>query len=145
MTKIEKNLKNLIEMEEDIKFYGTETVKENDRTIFRVLIKTPNRHVSINDCVKISEIISPFLDVEEPINGEYTLEVSSPNIERKIEKPEHFKLSINEKFQITTKDSKYKGILKFANNEKIIIQDKAIDEIELFYNDILKAKTYFEF
>jgi len=39
--------------------------------------------VTIDDCVKVSKELSTRLDVEDPIPGHYTLEVSSPGIERK--------------------------------------------------------------
>ena len=65
--------------------YDIVTTKEHDRNIFRVLVTTPNG-ISLDKCAEISRMISPILDVDEPMNGEYTLEVSSPGIERKLKK-----------------------------------------------------------
>lgn len=47
--------------------------------IFRVVIHT-EQGVTIDDCSKVSRQISAMLDVEDPIKGRYTLEVSSPGI-----------------------------------------------------------------
>lgn len=145
MTKIEKSLKDLIE-NSGLLFYGTETLQENGRTIYRVLIKSDSRAISIDDCVEITQIISPFLDVEEPLSGEYYLEVSSPGIERKVEGVDKFKLSIGDKFNIKLKnDDIYKGILLSVDSSSVTIDDKSIGETKISLGDIKRAKTYFEF
>lgn len=46
--------------------------------------------VGIDDCVDLTRAINPVLDSEDPIPQEYTLEVSSPGINRKLTRPEHF-------------------------------------------------------
>ena len=46
--------------------------------------------VSIDDCVDMTHALSPVLDKEDPIPQEYMLEVSSPGLERKLTRPEHF-------------------------------------------------------
>jgi len=145
MTSFERSLKDLIESQ-DLNFYGIENIKENDRNIFRVLIKSPKGTVSIDDCVRVSNVLSPFLDVEEPMRGEYNLEVSSPGIERKVETMEHFRLSIGEKFEIKTRDdSVYKGVLKSVSNDELTVDDKSIGDIAISFSEIKKAKTYFDF
>ena len=69
--------------------YDIETVTEFDETIYRILI-TKSGGVSLDMCADISRDLSPFLDVNPPMNGRYRLEVSSPGIERKLLKPVHF-------------------------------------------------------
>ena len=46
------------------------TVKEHDRNIFRVLVTAENG-ISLDKCAEISRMISPILDVDEPMGGEY--------------------------------------------------------------------------
>ena len=48
------------------------------------------RAVSVDDCAELSRLISPILDVEDPIAGEYDLEVSSPGIDRPLVRPADF-------------------------------------------------------
>ena len=123
--------------------YDIVTTKEHDKNIFRVLVTTPNG-ISLDKCAEISRMISPILDVDEPMNGEYTLEVSSPGIERKLKKKEHFIGSIGEKIKIKNFTTEtFKGELIFANNEKIIVKTEFGDE-EISYDNILAAATYFE-
>jgi ribosome maturation factor RimP len=46
--------------------------------------------ITLEDCAAVSRQISSLLDVEDPIPGDYNLEVSSPGLDRKLVKPEHF-------------------------------------------------------
>jgi ribosome maturation factor RimP len=46
--------------------------------------------ITLDDCEKVSRQVSAVLDVEDPIAGDYNLEVSSPGADRKLVKPEHF-------------------------------------------------------
>lgn len=46
--------------------------------------------ITLDDCEKVSHQVSGVLDVEDPIAGDYRLEVSSPGLDRKLVKPEHF-------------------------------------------------------
>lgn len=125
------------------KLYDIVSAKEHDRNIFRVLVTTPNG-ISLDKCAEISRMISPILDVDEPMGGEYVLEVSSPGIERKLRKKEHFISSVGEKVKIKNFAMEiYKGELIFADNEKIIVKTEFGDD-EIAYDSILAAATYFE-
>ena len=123
--------------------YDIVSTKAHDRNIFRVLVTAENG-ISLDKCAEISRMISPILDVDEPMNGEYVLEVSSPGIERKLRTKEHFKASIGEKVKIKNFATEvYKGELILADNEKIIVKTEFGDD-EITYDSILSAATYFE-
>ncbi len=123
--------------------YDIVSTKAHDRNIFRVLVTAENG-ISLDKCAEISRMISPILDVDEPMNGEYVLEVSSPGIERKLRTKEHFKASIGEKVKIKNFATEvYKGELILADNEKIIVRTEFGDD-EITYDSILSAATYFE-
>ncbi|OQR40484.1 ribosome maturation factor RimP [Aliarcobacter cryaerophilus] len=123
--------------------YDITTVREHDRNIFRVLV-TAEGGVTLDKCAEISRMISPILDVDEPMSGEYILEVSSPGIERKLKKKEHFISSIGEKVRVKDFATDiYKGELIFADEEKIVLKTEFGEE-EITYDNILSASTYFE-
>ena len=125
------------------KLYDIVSTKEHDRNIFRVLVTTENG-ISLDKCAEISRMISPILDIDEPMNGEYILEVSSPGIERKLRKKEHFQGSVGEKVRIKNFATEiFKGELLLADNDKIIIKTEFGDE-EITYDSILAAATYYE-
>ncbi len=145
MENLKESLKEIIEAEGLI-FYDTQIIKEGENRIFRVLIKNKSGSVSIDDCVKITNIISPLLDVEEPLNGNYTLEVSSPGIERKLDKLQHYQLSIGEEVEIKTFDKrKFIGKLLKVDNDVITIKDKTVDEVSIDFDEIKQGKTVFSF
>lgn len=59
------------------------------------------RAVSIEDCEAVSREVSAQLDVEDPISGNYTLEVSSPGLDRPLFTLEHFSRFIGETAKVT--------------------------------------------
>lgn len=123
--------------------YGTETVNEDNNTIFRVYI-TKEGGVKLDLCAEISHELSLFFDVNPPMHGAYFLEVSSPGIERKLENPNHFISAIGErvKFKIHGGD-KDRGLISSADDSGFTITKKGKD-IRFEYCNISKAKTYFE-
>ncbi len=134
----------------DLELYDTSIVNENEETIYRVSvistkIKDQKREsVPLDAYVELTHLLSPLLDVTPPVSGEYRLEVGSPGIERKISTINHFKMSIGEKVSILADEKqKYRGtLLKIeASNIFLEIEDEIV---EIKFNDIVKAKTYFE-
>jgi ribosome maturation factor RimP len=62
-------------------FWGLEYLTHGRQAVLRVFIDSPNG-ISVDDCAKVSRQLSAVLDVEDPIAVEYTLEVSSPGMDR---------------------------------------------------------------
>jgi len=123
--------------------YDIVTLKENDKNVFRIYV-TAKGGISLDKCAEISRMVSPILDIEEPMQGNYNLEVSSPGIERKLKKPQHYKASIGEKIKLKdfNKDT-IKGELIFADDNEIKIKTEHGEEI-IAYDEISTASTYFE-
>lgn len=59
------------------------------RGFLRLFIDSSNG-VTVDDCERVSRQVSSVLDVADPIGGQYRLEVSSPGLDRRLVKPEHF-------------------------------------------------------
>ena len=146
---LQSDIKSLVESV-DLVLYDTAIVSENDETIYRVSvvsteIKDGKRAgVSMDSCVELTHLISPLLDVTPPVSGDYRLEVGSPGIERKLTTIDHFRKSIAEKVAVvsSTKD-KVRGNLINVDGSKVFIEMDD-ETVELEFNDIIKAKTYFE-
>jgi ribosome maturation factor RimP len=123
--------------------YDTQIVKESTTTIFRVLV-TKKGGVDLDLCSSISYELSPFLDVYPPLSLAYTLEVSSPGIERKLSKPIHFQNAVGERVKLRIRDGeKVKGVLKSADETTIIVETKDGD-VEYNYDELNSCKTYFD-
>lgn len=65
----------------DFEFWGLQLQGRAGSAVLRIFIESP-AGVSVDDCAAVSRQLSRLLDVEDPISGEYRLEVSSPGMER---------------------------------------------------------------
>ena len=121
-----------------VELYDIETVKLGEQNLFRVYI-TSKDGITLDKCAEVSNLLSPILDIENPFNGKYAFEVSSPGIERKLRKLEQFQQAIGEKVKIKLNDKKeFKGVLNSVEGNKVVV-----DENEINLNDIKSVKTYF--
>lgn len=136
--KLTSQIEKLVEAQ-GYALFNIEVAQENENRILRICIHHKDG-IKHSDCQKISDLISPLLDVYEPFEGAYSLEVSSPGLERILSKPKHFACFVGQKVQITLKDkSKITGTLKSADETHFVL-DSAI----YLYNEIKKAKSVFE-
>ncbi|HBK56155.1 MAG TPA: ribosome maturation factor RimP [Xanthomonadales bacterium] len=65
-----------------LELLGVEFRQSGHSALLRLYIDAPGRAVGIEDCERVSREVSAVLDVEDPISSHYTLEVSSPGIDR---------------------------------------------------------------
>jgi ribosome maturation factor RimP len=123
---------------------GVECVGGGKHTIVRIYIDKPGG-INLDDIVHLSRQISVVLDVEEPIKGNYTLEVSSPGLERPLFTAAHFTQQIGQKVFVKTSlavgnRQNFKGILKDVNENEV--QLDVDGQIFTFaYEDIDKARV----
>lgn len=126
-----------------VKLYDIVSLKENDNNIYRVYIISPEG-INLDQCADVSRQISPILDIHEPMNGKYHLEVSSPGIERKLKKTMHFKSSVGDKVRIKDFDKNIiQGELLRADDNEIVVKTEHGEE-QITYDEISSASTYFE-
>lgn len=106
----------------------------------------------------VNRLISPILDQHDPIPGRYTLEVSSPGVERKLAKPEHFARAVGEDVVVKLlpgeEPRRVRGeLLAFdADDHRLTIAAVEIDGIDqphvepttIAMNQIQKARTSFQ-
>jgi ribosome maturation factor RimP len=84
---------------EGLELVDVELAGGGGRTTLRLYIDRAGG-VSLDDCTSISRAVSAALDVEDPIEGAYDLEVSSPGIDRPLRTPEHFQKFAGEEVRI---------------------------------------------
>lgn len=135
---MKKIIKQIVE-DNGCKLYDITLTEEADNYYYRVYIQKDGG-VNLDDCSKINRLISPILDVNEPTQEKYFLEVSSPGIERPLKTKEHFENSIGELVKITTTSGeKIQGKLQGIEDNKLNIKNKIIN-----LDNVKKARTYFE-
>lgn len=111
----------------------------------RIYIDKPGG-VTIDEVAKLSRQISVIFDVHEPIQGKYTLEVSSPGIDRPLFLPKHFEQQLGKTISVKTRmmqenRQNFKGILQQANETQCQLQLEDGTEVMFAYDDIDKAKV----
>ncbi len=93
--------------------------------ILRVFIDHPEG-IGLDDCEKVSLAVSALLDVEDPVPGHYDLEVSSPGLDRKLTKVEHFQRFMGETVKVQMRfpiegRKRFRGQLLSADEENIVV------------------------
>ena len=124
MDRLEKKLSNLFEPVIESMAYelvGVELTGSGNGTILRIYIDAENG-ITVDDCQAVSYQVSGILDVEDPLQGHYTLEVSSPGLDRPLVKPEHFEQFTGELVKIRSTEAvlgrkNFKGILESFDGE----------------------------
>jgi len=94
--------------------------------VVRVFIDHPDG-IGLDDCEKVSRAISALLDVEDPLPGRYDLEVSSPGLDRKLTKIEHFQRFTGEVVKVQTRfpiqgRRRFRGRLVSSNDSNIVVE-----------------------
>jgi ribosome maturation factor RimP len=122
-----------------------------------VLLVTVDRDggVDLEALTEANRAVSAVLDELDPIPGRYTLEVSSPGVERTLRTPAHFAKAVGETVSVKTRpqvpgDRRRKGRLTAADPEGVTLEvegdgpDAGPSLVHLGYSDIDKARTVFE-
>ena len=146
---LQNDIESLVESV-GLELYDTSVVSEFGDTIYRVSIISSEfeddkrKGVTMDECVELTHLISPLLDVTPPVSGEYRLEVGSPGLERKLTSLDHFVKSVGERVSFTTAENdKIKAKLVAVDGSNITFKDEH-EKFEIDFNEIKKAKTYFE-
>jgi len=150
---LESDINSMVKSVE-LELYDTSIVSEGEETIYRVSVLSTDikdgkrASVSLDSCVELTHMISPLLDVTPPVSGDYRLEVGSPGIERKLTTIKQFALSVGERISLHLKAveknrEKLKGKLLKVEGSKIFVEVEN-EEISIEFNEIAKARTYFE-
>lgn len=106
--------------------WGLELISPNRRPTLRLYIDGENG-VTVDDCAQVSRHVSSVLDVEDPIRSEYTLEVSSPGVDRLLFKAAQYPLYVGEPIEIRLRfpfegRRKFKGWLRGLENDDVVVQ-----------------------
>jgi ribosome maturation factor RimP len=66
------------------------TISGRDGVTVQIMAERPDGTITVQECAEISRNLSPVLDAHDPISGQYTLEISSPGIDRPLVRPSDF-------------------------------------------------------
>ena len=92
----------------------------------RIYIDGPEG-IDVDDCAAASHLMSELLDVDDPFPGAYSLEVSSPGLDRVLRTPEHFARFVDNRVKVELRVARdgrkrYTGVLRRADGESIELE-----------------------
>ena len=154
-TQLEGKVKEIIEG--SLLSQGYELVKVRlkgagrDKTLLIMLDRVDGVGINVEDCQKASQSISVLLDVEDPIEGHYSLEVSSPGISRPLTRHKDFvahkgtKIKVITKLSVEGRKSIY-GVLNEVSETGIVVEDKELEQtFPINFDNILESHLYVDF
>ncbi len=123
-------------------FVGCELANQGRGSVLRIYIDQ-NEGITLADCTKVSHQISAMLDVEDPIQGEYSLEISSPGLKRPLFELAQFAKVIGQTVKVRMASPlngqrNFVGILQKVDNADISIL-VGTNEVALPFAGIDKA------
>jgi ribosome maturation factor RimP len=125
--------------------WGIELISPGKRPTVRLYIEA-EAGVTVDDCAQVSHQVSGVLDVEDPIKGEYTLEVSSPGVDRLLFDAHQYVPFVGEMVDIRLRlpvegRRRFKGTLMAVDSESVVV---IIDEQEftLPLRSVDRARAY---
>lgn len=129
MTKQEQQLTELLAPTVEacgFELLGLELVRAGRHSTLRLYIEHPEG-ITVEHCAQVSREVSAILDVEDPIQTEYVLEVSSPGLDRPLFTPAHFAAVVGQKIDVKLaipQDGrrKFKGELTAIEDDMLVVE-----------------------
>ena len=115
--------------------------------MLRLLVDKPGGGISLNDLERLSPVLSDLLDVYDPIESRYLMEVASPGINRPLMKLEHFEAFLGQRVKIRTHQARngtksFLGILVGVTPVGIELEDRATGNREAFEFEEIGSAHY---
>jgi len=149
MTKMVMTLRNLLAPlinTMGYEFVGCEYQSQGQYSVLRIYIDSDSENgIMLEDCSKVSQQVSAMLDVEDPISGQYSLEVSSPGVDRPLFEIEQYQKQIGHRIKVRLftpiqNQRKFVGVLlRVEENTICLLVDT--EEKKLSFFDIEKASV----
>ena len=111
---------------------GIEYIRAGKHSTLRIYIDHESG-ILVDDCAVVSKQVSAIMDVEDPITNEYTLEVSSPGLERPLFAAAHYQEFIGSEVRVQLRmpiqnRRKWKGIIVSVEGEIICVNVNGVEE-----------------
>jgi len=105
--------------------------------------------VSLDEVTKANREIGEWLDANDPIPNRYTLDVSSPGLERKLRTPKHFSTTLGE--VVTLRElrdgeptRRLEGVVTHLDADSVTIKDESAGEVRVALTKVERARTVFK-
>jgi len=128
---------------------GVEYSPSHGNGLVRVYIDAADRPVTVDDCEVVSRQVSATLDVNDPIQGRYTLEVSSPGIDRPLYTPEQFARFAGQMAKVEVNlpidgRRRFQGPIRAVEGSTVVLEQDG-SEVRIAHGNVHKAKLVADF
>ncbi len=132
-----------VALDHGLELVHAEVAGPEGKPIVRVFIDKPGG-VTHEDCSEVSLHLGTILDVEDFIHSPYTLEVSSPGLERGLYKPADFERFAGSRAKIMIRQPlngqrNFRGRIVRVEGDKIVFEDKTSGQVSLSFDMVAKA------
>ena len=115
--------------------------------VLRIIVDKPGG-VSLDEVADASKVVSRLLDDNDLVPGRYTLEITSPGLERPLRRPEHYARAVGEAISVKLGpqiegERRIQGVLTGCDDNGITIEANGVP-YRMAFSDITKARTVFE-
>jgi ribosome maturation factor RimP len=123
---------------------GCEVLAKGSQKLFRIYIDS-EKGVTVDDCSKVSHQVSALMDVEDPFQCRYVLEVSSPGLDRPLFELKHFERFVGSEVKIRLsapieRRRSFRGIVKRIEGEDIYLHVEGVgQEVAIPFSAIDRA------
>jgi ribosome maturation factor RimP len=145
-----RDLAEAVARRRSLRLWDVEMGGRPGRAIVRVFVDADDG-LDLDTVAEVSEEISRGLDLRDPIQGRYTLEVSSPGLERSLKEPEHWRVSVGKKVVVKTKEKlvgdshRLDAVVDSATADAVVLRRDGDDgTVEVPFEAIRSARTVFE-
>ena len=143
-----KDLAEAVARHRGLRLWDVQMAGRPGGSVVRVFVDSDDG-VDLDTVAEVSEEISRGLDLRDPIPGRYTLEVSSPGLERALRSPDHFALSVGRQAVVKTTEPlagnshRVEGVIVEANGRGVQLRTST-EDVVVPYDVIRSARTVFE-
>ncbi len=145
-----------------VEYLATPLVEEEGAEIWSVDLRHETGHwvlrialdreggVTLDDLTRVHRQLSDLLDAHDPVPWRYTLEVSSPGVNRSLLRPSHYQRYVGQRVRIRTRTAQggrrvFVGTLCEVEEKQVVVQDNDVGIVQIFWEDIVKANTEHDF
>ncbi len=147
---LEERIERLIEplvRGEGLKLVAVEAQRRGRKMLVSVCLDRDGG-IDLDTCSRMSEEIGRYMDVEDPVEGSYDLEVCSPGLERVLKKPREFECFCGRRIAVWLKQPyegrrRIEGLLAAASPEGIMLVSEG-EELRLSHDALAKARLVFD-
>jgi len=143
-----REIADRVAVTEGLELVDVELAGKGRGAVLRIFIDKPGG-ITIQDCEIVSGQVGTILDVEDVIPDSYTLEVSSPGLDRRLVKPADYERFAGKRIKLLLKAPhegrrRFRGMLRGIHNGRIQLEKENGETIGIEYAEVQKANLMFE-